>query len=582
VKAPPQRVRGRVRRAWRRRGMAARRAERRERRPPGGRRGAGIGDAGMGPPREASDLVLDLLIRGGRIVDGAGNPWYEADVGVRDGRIAAIGRLEGASADRVIDAGGHVVAPGFIDAHSHSDISPLVSPLCESKVRQGVTTECVGQCGSSATPRGPGDEVGAGVTQAAWTTAREYLEALGEKGHAVNLTFLVGQGNLRRVVMGYADRPATPDELEAMKSLLRDGLEAGAMGLSTGLIYPPGSFAPLEEIISLARVAAEYGGLYATHMRDEGAGLLASVQEALTVGRAAGLPVQIAHHKVVGEANWGKVAESLRLIDAARADGTDVTFDQYPYEATSTGLRSIVPQWAHEGGPKKLIDRLKDPTTRTLLGGQVDRIQEADGGWQKIYVTAVTGVANKAVEGRNMAEIAAMRGRTAWEAAFDLLIEENLDVGMIRFGMCEEDIVTVMRHPCGMFGTDGRALAPYGPLGVGVPHPRNYGTFPRVLGRYVREKGILSLEAAIRKMTSFPAQRYGLSDRGLLRPGLAADITVFNPDTVADQATFGQPHQYAAGIPYVIVNGVVVVDGGEHTGATPGRVLTRARGRAAF
>lgn len=527
--------------------------------------------------------MLDIIIKGGKIIDGSGNPWYFGDVGIADGRIAAVGTFGAAAAARTIDATGLCVTPGFIDAHSHSDTTPLVNPRCESKVRQGVTTECIGQCGSSGAPRGAAaqtsgapddDEEGDGL-KPTWTTMAGYFEALAACGHTVNLAPLVGHGNLRRLAMGYANRRATPDELAKMKDLLREGLEAGALGFSSGLIYPPSAYCDTAELLELAKVAAEYHGLYATHMRNEGDKLADSVREAIAIGETAAVPVQISHHKAAGMPNWGKVKDSLRLIEEARARGVDVTSDQYPYQASATGLRSIVPQWAHEGGPEKLLARLQDPVTRKELGAAVDRNHHTASAWDKVYVSSVGSAKNKAAEGKNITEIAAMRGQPEWEAAFDLLIEENLDVGMIRFGMCEEDITMVMRHPTTMIGSDGRSLADYGPLSRGVPHPRNYGTFVRVLGKYVREDKVLTLEEAVRKMTSLPAGRYGLADRGLLRPGLAADVTIFDAATVAEKATFTQPHQYAAGVPYVIVNGTVVVDGGAHTGATPGQVLKR-------
>ncbi len=526
--------------------------------------------------------MLDILIKGGKIIDGSGNPWRYGDVGLVDGKIAAVGALDDAAAYRTIDATGLCVSPGFIDAHSHSDTTPLVNPRCESKIRQGVTTECVGQCGASGAPRAAAaQDAGAfgddedDSPKPNWTTMAGYFDALAARGHSVNLAPLVGHGNLRRLAMGYANRRATPDELAKMKDLLREGLEAGALGFSSGLIYPPSAYCDTAELIELAKVAAEYHGLYATHMRNEGDKLAESVREAITIGETAGVRVQISHHKAAGMTNWGKVKDSLRLIEEARARGVDVTSDQYPYQASATGLRSIVPQAAHEGGPEKLLARLQDPVTRKELGAIVDRNHHTTSAWDKVYVSSVGSAKNKAAEGKNITEIAAMRGQTEWEAAFDLLIEEKLEVGMIRFGMCEEDIAMVMRHPTTMIGSDGRSLADYGPLSKGVPHPRNYGTFVRVLGKYVREDKVLTLEEAVKKMTSLPAGRYGLLDRGLLRPGLAGDVTVFDPATVAERATFTQPHQYAAGVPYVIVNGVVVVDGGAHTGATPGKVLKR-------
>jgi len=527
--------------------------------------------------------MFDLVIRGGKLVDGTGNPWFEGDVAIQGGRIAALGSLGKAEAARVIDAAGLVVAPGFIDLHSHSDAELLVNPRAESKIRQGVTTEVIGNCGFSLAPLGPlGKErvqaelAGYGLSLT-WETMAGYLETVEKQGVALNVAALIGHGTVRRSVMGYERRRPTAAELEAMKALVDQAMSDGAFGLTTGLIYPPGSFSETEELIELSRVVAKRGGFYASHLRDEGDRLLESVAEALEIGRKGGLPVQLSHHKAVGQANWGKVKESLRMIDEARASGLDVTADQYPYIATATGLSSIIPDWAQEGGAKKVLERLQHPETRRRLAAEVEAVQVKKGGWDKILIPSVKTEKNRLFIGLDLAEIARRRQQAPVEAAFDLLIEEELEVGMIRFGMSEEDVRLVMSHPAVAIGSDGSALAPYGRLGQGKPHPRNYGTFPRVLGKYVREEGVLRLEEAVRKMTSLPARRLRLWDRGLLRPGFWADITIFDPVTVAERATFTDPHQYPAGIPYVLVNGQVVIEAGEHTGALPGQVLRHGR-----
>jgi len=529
--------------------------------------------------------MFDLLIVDARIVDGTGAPYFYGDVGVVGDRIAAVGRLSGQLARRTVVAAGRVLTPGFIDIHSHSDVSYLINPLGESKVRQGVTLEVAGQCGWSVAPL-----EGAAVeeirkdleaedgVEIRWRTMGEYLACLEEARPSVNLAVVAGHGTIRGSAMGYDDRPPTAEEARRMRLLLRQALAEGAFGLSTGLIYPPGSYATTEEIIDLARELVPAGGIYFTHMRNEGARLLEAVAEAIRIGEEAGVPVHIAHHKVGGEKNWGKVKDSLRMIEEARARGVDVTCDQYPYTASSTGLASIVPQWAHDGGSEKLLARLRDPDTRRRLAAECVDAEDPWSGWDKLLISSVRTEANKKYEGKNLAEIARERGQDPIEAAFDLLIEEELAVGMVRFGMSEEDVRTVMQHPWVMVGSDGSALAPYGRLGRGKPHPRNYGTFARVLGRYVREEKVLGLEMAVRKMTGLPAWRLRLWDRGLLRLGFYADLVLFDPDRVVDRATFTDPHRYPDGVDLVVVNGTVTVDGGEHTGARAGRVLRRGGG----
>lgn len=522
---------------------------------------------------------MDLIIRNGRIFDGTGSPWFGGDIGIRDGRIVEVGNLGGQTAGAEINAAGRAVAPGFIDIHSHSDIALLANPRAESKVRQGVTTEVIGQCGYSVAPllgevlEDRRQAVESYDLKLTWRTMKEYLQVMQSSGPSVNVVALTGHGTLRRGVVGTADRPAEPGEIEQMQQLLRESLLEGSWGFSTGLIYPPGAFAGTDELIAVSRVLAEIGGTYMSHIRGEGDTLLESVAEAIRIGEEAGVPVQISHHKAIGRTNWGKVKSSLAMIDSARQRGVEVTCDQYPYVATSTGLSAILPNWVHDGGAKAVLSRLRDSAIRARIKAELDPDRERRGGWQQVVISSVRSEVNREIEGRNLADIALMRGTSPAEAAFDLLVEEELDVGMIGFGMCEEDVVTVMTHPVTMIGSDGSSLAPYGRLGQGKPHPRNYGTFPRVLGKYVREEKVLSLEEAIRKMTAAPARKLGLWDRGLIRPGMAGDLTIFDPETVQDMATFTEPHRYPRGIEYVVVNGQVVIDQGEHTGARAGRVL---------
>ncbi|RJS88505.1 D-aminoacylase [Candidatus Bathyarchaeota archaeon] len=525
-------------------------------------------------------MEYDILIENGYVLDGTGNPWFRADVGIVGDTIEAIGRLRGSGANRRIDARGLIVAPGFIDIHSHSDFTILLDPGVESKIRQGVTTEVVGNCGTSAAPMN--EEVRAYRERYMrgdlgedfefnWRTMGEYLDLIDEKGASFNVVALVGHGTVRQNVMGFEDRPPTEAELEEMKRLVAEAMEDGAWGMSTGLIYPPSCYAETDEIVELAKVVARYGGIYATHIRGEGRTLLEAVREAIEIGERAGIPVEISHFKASGRENWRKTKDSLKLVEEARRRGVDVTFDQYPYTASSTGLAAFLPHWVHEGGLDRLLERLKDPETRRKIKEEGATITRD---WSSVMV--VLAPKHPQYEGKRITEIAELEGKEPMDTVFDLLLAEEAQVRIVAFGMCEEDVRRVMRSPYMMVGSDGRAVAPRGVLGRGKPHPRYYGTFPRVLGHYVRE-GVLTLQEAMRKMTSLPAQRLGLRDRGLLREGFKADITIFDPDSVRDEATFTDPHRFPSGIPYVIVNGVLVIDGGEHTGALPGKALRKSR-----
>ena len=525
-------------------------------------------------------MKYDLLIENGHVIDGAGNPWFRADVGVVGDRIDVIGGLEGANAERRIDARGLVVAPGFIDIHSHSDYTVLIDPRVESYVRQGVTTEVVGNCGGSAAPMNPevrayrerymraqlGEDFEFG-----WETMGDYLDLVDARGASFNVVALVGQGTVRQNVMGYEDRPPTEAELRAMRGLVAEVMEDGAWGMSTGLIYTPSCYANTDEIVELAKVVAEHGGIYATHIRGEGEALLEAVKEAIEIGERARVPVEISHFKASGKAYWGKTGDSLRLVDEGRRRGVDVTFDQYPYIASSTGLAAYLPHWVHEGGAERLLERLREPEMRRRIAEEPETLARD---WDAIMVVFARN--HPGYEGKTITEIARMEGKEPMDAVFDLLLAEEAQVSIVSFGMCEDDVRRVMRSPNMMVGSDGRAVSPQGILGRGKPHPRYYGTFPRIIGHYVRE-GVLNLQDAVRKMTSMPAQRLGLRDRGLLREGFRADITLFDPDRVRDEATFTDPHRFASGIPYVVVNGRVVVDRSEHTGALPGRALRKGR-----
>jgi N-acyl-D-amino-acid deacylase len=525
-------------------------------------------------------MEYDVLLRNGRLVDGTGAPWRHADVAVADGEIAAVGPLSGADAAETVDLAGDVVAPGFVDIHTHSDFTLPANPEAHSKVRQGVTFEVVGNCGTSAAPRygeaaravddwfeGNGLEL-----SPEWESMADYLAALEREGLSLNVASLVGHGNVRTAVVGTEDRAPDDDELAEMCDLVSEALADGAVGLSTGLFYPPGCYADTDEVVALASVAGDRGGFYATHMRSESDDLVESVEETLEIGRRADVPVQISHHKAVGDDNWGKVRYTLRRMELARErDGVDVQCDQYPYVASSTSLGALLPNWAHDGGDDALLERLRDPESRERLRETLRADRTAEG----VLVTNVQNPELAECEGRTLEELAERDGedRDPSTLLLDIVLEDRNRTSHVNFGMDEDDVRTVMAHELTMVGSDGSSLRPDGPLGEGVPHPRNYGTFPRVLGRYVREEGHLGLEEAVHKMTGLPAARMGLDGRGVVREGGVADLVVFDPDRVAQVGDFLDPANYPDGVSDVVVGGEFVVRDGEHTGARPGEVV---------
>jgi N-acyl-D-amino-acid deacylase len=525
--------------------------------------------------------LFDLVVKNGRVVDGTGNPRFKADVGIKDGHISDIGELSSSKADEVIDARGFVVTPGFIDMHAHSDFSLLINPLAESKVRQGITTEVIGNCGSSAAPlndflrkqiRETSPVIQEAKLKLNWSSMGEYLKRLERNGIALNAVSLAGNGNIRALVMEYDSRQPSKSELEEMKKVLAQSLEEGAFGLSSGLIYPPSCYADAKELIELCKIVAKYGGIYTSHIRGEGDTLINSVREAIEIGRKSGAPVEISHHKASGKSNWGKVKRTLKMIDEARSKGVEVTCDVYPYVAGSTGLDAFLPVHAWAGGVEKLVERLKNPETRLQLRHEMERssLFKPDS-WNTIMIAYCKG--HREYEGKTIAEIAEQKKTDPFDLVFDLLIEEKASVQIVIFSMREKDMRTVLKHPAAMIGSDSSSTAPYGVLGKGKPHPRTYGTFPRILSEYARKTKLLTLEEAIRKMASFPAQKLKLNDRGLIRKDMAADIAVFDPEKVVDRATYAEPHQYPIGIKYVIVNGKLVVADGKHTHQLPGRAL---------
>lgn len=520
---------------------------------------------------------MDVILTGIEVMDGSGSPPYRADVGLQGDRIAAIGDLAVQTAPTVIDGQGLAAAPGFIDMHSHSDFTLPINPRAKSKIHQGVTTEVVGMCGGSPAPINPdGRERRARSDPRLpwdWDTFAAYLDALRTKGISVNVVPMVGHGTVREYVMGLDDRPPAPDELDRMARVVAQAMDEGAWGLSSGLIYPPSVYADTEELVALSRVPAARGGYYFSHIRGESETLLDAIDEAIEIGERAGLPVQIAHFKAMEDAHWWRLPEALERLDRARARGVDVAADRYPYVASSTGLAASLPHWAHDGGRDALLARLHDPLQRQRIH---DDPFTQSRRWDHTMIAYAPEHAEW--EGHSVVEIAAERGKEGdpAETAFDLLVEGEGRVSVIHFGMSEENLRAVLCHPAVMIGSDGSALIPCGPLGEGKAHPRNYGTFPRVLGKYAREEGVLSMSEAVHKMTGLPATRLGLRDRGLLREGWKADLVLFDPATVRDRATFSDPYRYPQGIEYVFVNGQAVITPDGHSGALPGRVLDLA------
>ncbi|MEM1602747.1 MAG: D-aminoacylase [Candidatus Bathyarchaeia archaeon] len=531
-------------------------------------------------------IEYDVLIVNGRIFDGTGNPWFYGDIGIIGDRIAAIGRRLRGDAKILIDASRLAVSPGFIDMHGHSDLELLVDGRALSKTMQGVTLEVIGNCGGSAAPLNdflkahmekfvlPNFE---GAIRLEWNTMGEYFKRLEESGISLNVASYVGHSNVRACVIGFERREPKPKELEEMKRLVENAMLDGAIGMSTGLIYPPSSYAKTEEIVELAKVVAKHGGIYASHIRGEGETLLEAVREAIRIGEEANLPVEISHFKSSGKRNWGKIKEAAELIEEARARGVDVTADQYPYTASSTNLSALLPDWAHEGGSEKLLERLKNLDTRAAILKHLKRYSELEPDyWDRIIIAQLNK--NLSFLGKSIKEISNLLGLSPEETVIKLLIDEEARISHISFNMCDEDVEFAMQKHWVMVGSDGSAVSPEGVLSKGKPHPRYYGTFPRLLGVYVREKRTLSLEQAIRKMCYLPAWRLGFRERGIIREGAYADITIFNPDTIRDNATFTDPHRFPTGILHVLVNGVPVVLNGKHTGEKPGRVLRRKMG----
>lgn len=530
----------------------------------------------------------DLVITNGRVVDGSGNPWFRGDVAIKGDRVVAVGRVPDGTAKRTFDAKGLVVAPGFIDIHSHSDELLLEDGHAQSKIRQGVTTEILGE-GNSAGPRkgqlSPRTLKARGK-QLTWASLGSYFDVVEKEGASVNVASYVGLDNVWEAVMGKSHSRPTQQQLEEMKAVLEEAMKDGALGLSTYMMMPPGALATTDDLVELCKVVKKYGGIYSSHIRTEGIGVFDAIKEAIAVGERAGVPVDIIHLKIADEKLWGKMSEVVKLIEDARKRGVNVQANVYPYTRGNNNLASIIPPWAHEGGAAKMLARLKDPKDRERL--KTDITKGVDG-WYNHY-TAVGGDWSRMLvsgrgsyEGLTMDRVIAARqkGKTPQpnplDVLFDILVEEGGSVPTVFAHHDEKDMNLALKQSWCSVGSDGSAYATEGPLKRGNPHPRNFGTFPRVLGVYVRDRGVLTLEDAVRKMTSLNAAKVGLKDRGTLREGSFADVTVFDPDAVIDKSTYTAPFAYNVGIELVVVNGVVVLEREKHTGATPGRALRKGK-----
>ena len=521
----------------------------------------------------------DILIHNGKIVDGTGNPWYEGDIAIYGEKILAIGKLDAKIAKRTIDAAGKVVAPGFIDMLGQSEYSILIDNRALSKISQGITTEINGE-GESAAPVNEKilNEMKSYLQKnkltVDWKDFKGYFARVEHHKSAINLASYIGATQVRAYVIGYDNREPTPEELDKMKLLVREAMQQGALGLSSSLEYTPAMYAKTQELIELAKVAAEFGGIYVTHLRDEEDRIVEAILEAADIARAARIPVEIWHLKVAEKPNWGKMPQIVQLIQQHRYQGIDMTADQYPYIAFSNSLSSPIPGWAHEGGTEKLLQRLKDPDVRKRIRKELAATNRNKGvDFNGIMISSVTNPDLKQWEGKRLTEVAAAWKKDPYNTMFDFILADSARTARVAFAMTEEDLKMGMAQHWVSFCTDANARATDGPLYEGKPHPRAYGSFPRILAKYVRQDKLLSLEDAVRKMTSLPAQRVGLKERGILKPGFYADVVIFDPASVTDKATFENPHQYSEGVSLVLVNGKPVWEDGKFTGNLPGKIL---------
>lgn len=528
---------------------------------------------------------FDIIVRDGHIIDGTGSPWYSGDLGIRDGKIAAIGNLAQAASTRTIDAHGLVVAPGFIDMLGQSELTVLVNPRLPSKIFQGITTEITGEGGSVAPLNDAiikADHLNYEHLKIVpdWRTFPQYFARLERQGLGINLASYVGATQVRRMILGDEERSPSATELEQMKALVRQAMQDGAMGLSTALQYAPAPYATTDELIALATEAGKYGGIYATHMRSEGDAITAAIDEAIRIGREAHIPVEIWHIKAAGKPNWGRMPEIIAQIERARASGVDISANTYAYPAWFNSFSAFIPPWAHDGGEEKLVERLKDPALRARIRKEMETSSnDWDNEWQEvpgpeaILVSVVQNPKLLPLQGKTIAQVAKLWNKDPIDTVFDLLIEDHAFTYVAVFGMSEADVALALTQPWVSVDNDSPGTAPDGLLGQEHPHPRAYGTFPRILRKYVREEKKLSLEEAIRKFTALPAQRMRLIDRGVLKAGMWADVVIFDPKTVTDRATFEKPNALSEGMQFVLVNGIPVIDGGTTTGALPGKIL---------
>jgi len=525
---------------------------------------------------------FDIVIKDGCIFDGLGNEAFVSDIGISGNFIKTIGKISSSKGKSTIEAKNLAVCPGFIDAHDHTDVGLLVNPTAESSIRQGITTVISGNCGASPFPIAEEifDEAKEDMKEQyqidlTWRDIKGFFSRLEEKGIAINYSTLVGQGSVRGAAMGFNDRPPRSEDLEMMKVLVAENIKNGAVGLSSGLEYAPGSYAQADEITELCRVAAQYNGVYATHMRDEGDYLLESLDESIDVARKTGISLQISHLKVAYPSNWHKIDEALAKVESAKQEGIPIFCDRYPYIAGSTSLSFNFPLWARQGTTDEFLARLKDASLENKLRTYIDEREKKLGSWDKVIISSVVTDKNRVFEGKNILQGAKETGKDPFGFMRDILIEERNRVGMVIFMMKEENLKKILANPLVGVGCDGSALAPYGLLGKGKPHPRSYGTFPRVLGKYIRDEKIVSMPEMVKKMTSIPAKKFGFANRGVLKSGYFADIVLFDENKVIDKATWKDPHQYPEGIEYVLVNGRVVIKQGEHTGKLPGKILRK-------
>ena len=525
----------------------------------------------------------DLLIRGGFVYDGLGNPGMEADVAIRGDRIVGIGRrINAKRATRVLEAKGLALAPGFIDMHTHTGVQLIANPLAESHIRQGITTEISGNCGSSPFPIVDSSipEVQEMLekqfqVELSWSDMEGFFNRLEDQGIALNYATFVGHGNLRGKVVGFEDQKATPDQIAEMQMLIEDHMRAGAWGLSTGLEYTPSSFADTAEIIQLCHKVAELGGIHSTHMRNEDNYVLEAIDESIQIARETGVSTQISHLKMALPANWSKIDQALERIEQAEGQGIPILADRYPYIAAATGLGTFFPEWARAGSSEDFINRLEDPALDPQFREHLKKAEQEIETWNNVRISAVVTEKNKAYEGLDISSAASICGKEPYEFMRDIIIEEKNQVGMVKFVMNEENLKRILAHPQVTVGSDGNAVADYGVLGRGKPHPRFYGTFPRFLGKYVREEKILTWPEAIQKITSVTAQKIGFKDRGQISMGCYADLVLFDPEKIIDRATFDDPHQYPSGVQTVVVNGAIVLQDGDTTGELSGKILKK-------